>query len=142
MIFFTGELLEIMRKQRLWVTERELEQGRVIPWVFANEYSGDHIRSHYQAWNTACRRVGLGGRWLHDFRRSATRELLRSGVLEPIAMRITGHKTRSIFDRDNIVSEEDLREAARRRAHGHAGLEGHNQSPSSRPNAYQWTLSH
>ena len=125
-IFLAGELLEIMREQRLWVTDLELEQGRVIPWVFPNEYSGDHIRSHYYAWNTACRRVGLGGRWLHDFRRSATRELLRSGVLEPIAMRITGHKTRSIFDRYNIVSEDDLREAARRRAHGHAGLEGHN----------------
>jgi hypothetical protein len=59
-------------------------------------------------------RAGLPGLLFHDLRRSAVRNMKKAGLQDQEAMRISGHLTRNIFDRYNIIDEEDLADAGKR----------------------------
>ena len=136
-VFLDEELKLVFHKQFL---------NRNLGCSFVFHRNSNRINDFRHAWNKACRQAGLGYgykidkeyvvRWckkmppgpiMHDFRRTAVRNLVRSGVPEKVAMMITGHKTRSVFDRYNIVNLTDLQEAAaRQEAYLNTQSHGHN----------------
>ena len=106
-IYFDSELKALF--EALWKKRRQ-DRGS-CPYVFVNRKGIDRNYRFDRAWETACKKSGVN-RLFHDLRRTAIRNMVRSGVPEGIAMKISGHKTRSVFERYNIVNDEDLKRAA------------------------------
>jgi integrase len=106
-IYMDSELKAIMESR--WSKRRNL-----LPYFFLNRYENDRVKRFDKAWKKACKDAKIGLRHFHDFRRTAVRNMVRSGVPERVAMMISGHKTRSVFDRYNIVNDADLKLATER----------------------------
>ena len=110
MVYLDSELREMFA--RLW--EARKRGSKLLPWVFLNQNGTTRIKWYYRSWRSACKKTSIGCRLFHDLRRTAVRNMVRAGVPERVAMTVSGHKTRSVFERYNIVSETDLKLAAQR----------------------------
>ncbi len=71
------------------------------------------IKDFRMSWSLACQAAGLPGLLFHDLRRTAVRNLRRAGVAESVIMKITGHRTRGVFERYNITDQSDTLEAGK-----------------------------
>ena len=111
MVYLDDELIDVFKQQRAMAETSD----RIIHYVFPKE-NGERIREFRKTWAKACKAASVGKKYFHDTRRTAVRNMVRSGIQEKVAMQISGHKTRSVFDRYNIVNDADLKQAAQKQA--------------------------
>ena len=112
-----SEILDLQWKQvnlrdgivRLEPGETKNDEGRTI---YMESDLMKMMKDFRGSWAAACKVIGKPGLLFHDLRRSGIRNMIRTGIPERVAMAISGHKTRSVFDRYNTVSQEDLMQAA------------------------------
>jgi len=111
-VYLDEELQDVFQRQ--WEIRKKAKT--LIPYVFPRKGGKGKIVDFRKAWAHACKDAGIGSKLFHDLRRTAVRNMVRAGIPERVAMQISGHRTRSVFERYNIVSDTDLKLAARKQA--------------------------
>lgn len=104
-VVIAGELPTLIDRRK----QARIASGVLTALVFHRD--GAPIVEFRKSWASACKAAGVSGKLFHDLRRTAVRNMVRSGVPQNVAMKISGHKTASMFRRYDIANEEDLRQA-------------------------------
>jgi integrase len=118
-VYLTPDLNALLAAQIARVDALSRRLGRIVPHLFPHlegRHAGTQRQGMRARWKTVCEETGVANRIPHDTRRTAVRNLERAGVPRSVAMKITGHKTEAVYRRYAIVSDADLRDAARRLA--------------------------
>ncbi len=126
-VYLTPELRTLLGQQLDRADRLSKQMEQIIPWVFphlSGRFRGERIAGFRKAWETACKKAGVPWMLIHDFRRTAVRNMERAGVSRSVAMKLTGHKTESVYRRYAIVSDSDLQEASRRLTGTFSGTSG------------------
>jgi integrase len=115
------ELAVMLGEQRAATRALELEEGRIVPLVF--HVRGEPIwpKRFYRQWWEAAKAAKVYREWAdpltgkvrrgpipHDFRRTVVRNLERARVARSVAMKLTGHKTESVYRRQAVPSHDAL----------------------------------
>lgn len=147
-----GRLLPLTGPLEELISRRYRQRGQhgesPLPFVFTRVFGGKRtparivpVGDFRKTWKKARKAAGCAGALIHDLRRTVVRNLIRAGVSERVAMQITGHKTRAVFQRYDITSDRDLVQACERLA-AHTkillpvGLEGQVRGRSTRRAAF------
>jgi len=109
-----GEDRTLPLNEELYQMMLEQHRKRVDGCPFVFHRYGERIQSFGKAWHTACKDAGYEGKLVHDLRRTGVRNLIRAGVPQSVAMKISGHRDARIFGRYNIVDTRDVAEAMRK----------------------------
>lgn len=108
-----GELVQLIERSKE-ARSVKTDSGVLLSSLVFHRDGGEPVREFRKAWATACKAAGCPGTLVHDLRRSAARQLIRSGVTKDVARQLGGWKTDSMFSRYNVCAEEDLRDAMER----------------------------
>jgi integrase len=100
-----GPLVAVV--ERAW--KARAVDGRISEWVFHDDCR--RVGWFWRRWHAARMAAGYPEKLFHDLRRTAIRDMVRAGVPEKVAMSLSGHKTRTVFDRYNIANECDREQA-------------------------------
>ncbi len=110
-VVVAGELTEVIERRQAAQAFKKPD-GTIQMSEFIFHRNGQPVLEFRKAWRSATKKAGFAGRLFHDLRRSGVRNMIRAGIAQSIAMKISGHKTVAMFQRYDIGSDSDLKAAA------------------------------